>query len=337
MESIMVLYAVMGVPAFSKEVLEDKSFTHALVSRTILCIIQGKNHLVEFTENLFEQCSAGSNECIVDKVRRNWCPHCRLQRCFAVGMNIAAVQKERGPRRLRYKSKLKHFNVSETSFNSHLKITKHLLEHNDFLRLYTKNYQEKLMVQILLTCLKQAQHNECFISISKVQQSVILKKVWSELFVLKISYWPIDITTAFEKCGNTYLTKIIDTIKALAADLMELSLLEILILSRPEYAIDNKQYSLLKSNMENAISRLAFYVSSTWNLSEYPLSIILEEKLKQPFMKIASNRQDSNISSFMRLGTLMSTLRCLSASPHQSCLNNLFSDIIDINFGLSGR
>lgn len=34
---------------------------------------------------------AGKGNCVIDKARRNWCPYCRLQRCFASRMNVSGM------------------------------------------------------------------------------------------------------------------------------------------------------------------------------------------------------------------------------------------------------
>ncbi|KAH6937434.1 hypothetical protein HPB50_000473 [Hyalomma asiaticum] len=39
-------------------------------------------------------CIAGNGSCIIDKARRNWCPYCRLQKCFAVSMNKNALARQ---------------------------------------------------------------------------------------------------------------------------------------------------------------------------------------------------------------------------------------------------
>jgi len=172
-----------------------------------------------------------------------------------------------------------------------------------------------MLIQILLTCLKQAQHNECLRSMTSYQRHVILQNVWSELFVLKASHWPIDIVAAVESCGDRHLLDIISATKTLSADLMELSLLEILILSRPEYAVSAEERVKLQFNSENAVSHLELYVTQTHR---------------------ALNINTSRTQSVMRFGKLLLALRHLSLHLYESSLNNLFRDIAARNFQLLG-
>jgi nuclear receptor, other families, insect len=223
-------------------------------------------------------------------VRRNWCPHCRLKKCFVVGMNAESVQEERGPRR---KVKKQHKSPSKECRSNAV--------------------QQDILMRILVTCMQEAHNHECFRSVSRVQRKVILQHVWSELFVLKVSHWPIDITSALESyCGSSTdnkheLMDIINATKVLNADLMELSLLESLILSRPEYALDARERSHLHSNLHHALSQLALYISSM----------------------IQQHGAGNGSHVLMRYGKLLLALRHLSIRHHlcESSLNNLFRDI----------
>lgn len=177
---------------------------------------------------------------------------------------------------------------------------------------------QEMLVQILLTCLKQAQSSECFRAVSKLQRNVILRSVWSELFVLKASHWPIDIFDAVESCGDRHLLDVISATKTLSADLMELSLLEMLILSRPELAVDCKEQLKLQFSLENAISHLELYVNQK----------TLNDHRDQHQLDVETSRAQS----VMRFGKLLLGLRHLSLHLHESSLNNLFRDIAEKNF-----
>lgn len=266
--------------------------------------------------------SAGTKECTVDKSRRNWCPHCRLQKCFEVGMNVLAVQDERGPRHLKLKYNSKSSITNRNGLN--------LLKINNVQKCNHDNQQE-ILIQVLMTCLNQAQQNEYFFSISKIQRNFILKHVWSELFLLKISYWPIDVTNAIERCGFKHLMDLIKELRGLNPDLMELSLLEKIILSRPEYAVDIQEHLNLKFNLENALVRLASYISSI--PQTYEASLISNSKNNLEKLHKIENFNEKGISlDVARFGKLLHALKNLSFGSYQGALHNLFGEIIDINF-----
>lgn len=128
---------------------------------------------------------AGTGHCVIDKARRNWCPFCRLQRCFEARMNVTAVQDERGPRKpkrnlLTIKNKTKSDSPSPPhTFNDDL------------------HYQ--ILAQILVACIRQAKNNENLRPFCRTQKETILRNVWTECFILRASHWSIDISTIISR------------------------------------------------------------------------------------------------------------------------------------------
>ena len=80
MENTMESTAVMDVLASSKDLSEGTLSTPVSVRFTIF------SYLFHF------DMLAGGNNCVVDKSRRNWCPACRLNKCFQAKMNPAGTR-----------------------------------------------------------------------------------------------------------------------------------------------------------------------------------------------------------------------------------------------------
>uniref|UniRef100_A0A182PCS7 NR LBD domain-containing protein n=1 Tax=Anopheles epiroticus TaxID=199890 RepID=A0A182PCS7_9DIPT len=83
-----------------------------------------------------------------------------------------------------------------------------------------------------MACIRQVRHNEHFAVFSRAQQNEILRHVWYECFLLRVANWSIDVSSLVERCCDAHLRSVVEDIKALRVDLIELSLLETLILCR---------------------------------------------------------------------------------------------------------
>lgn len=95
-----------------------------------------------------------------------------------------------------------------------------------------KTLHHQILAQILITSLNQVKNNENLRHFHRQQQDEILRNTWMECFILRASHWSIDITSVINHCDDSNLKYAIDSMKALKADLIELSLLETLILFR---------------------------------------------------------------------------------------------------------
>ncbi|KFB35890.1 AGAP002234-PA-like protein [Anopheles sinensis] len=195
-------------------------------------------------------CISGQGCCSVDKARRNWCPYCRLQKCTLVGMNATAVQQERGPRKGRKTVAHKVVLPRKSGVD---RVQKLLTSgHAD-------GFSVQILSQVLMACIRQVRHNEHFAIFSRTQQNEILRHVWYECFLLRVANWSIDISALVDRCCDAHLRSVLDDIRTLRVDLIELSLLETLILCRKEYAQSEREANQLEQVAEGTLAALSHY------------------------------------------------------------------------------
>ncbi|XP_072378018.1 nuclear receptor subfamily 2 group E member 1 [Diabrotica undecimpunctata] len=199
-------------------------------------------------KNVSYTCIAGNRQCIIDKTRRNWCPYCRLQRCLAVQMNISAVQEERGPRKPKHNIitfKRKFENANNGTKNEQLSLVTEIpnIVHNTLIH--------EVAASIFLTAIKQARCNYGFKLLSRKSQNIILGYLWGPLFILKASYWHINIEGIF-----SFLHETCSYMKSLNLNSTTLELFETLLLCRLDLLEDPQEIIEIDNIVQKTITCL---------------------------------------------------------------------------------
>ncbi|XP_035890556.1 nuclear receptor subfamily 2 group E member 1 [Anopheles stephensi] len=271
-------------------------------------------------------CISGQGGCSVDKARRNWCPFCRLQKCFMVGMNAAAVQQERGPRKSR---KLVSHKLHPRKLSVGGERPKKVLAGAN-----SDGFSVQILSQVLMACIRQVRHNEHFAIFSRLQQNEILRHVWYECFLLRVANWSIDISSLVERCCDGHLRSVMEDIKALRVDLIELSLLETLILCRKEYALSVREANQLEHLAERALTALSHY---SWQ--QLP-GTTKEQQGSQQFREVRSglgrpdpvglepNAHPAERTVSTRLGKLLLGLRTVALRFNEFAVRAMLREVI---------
>ncbi|KAH0548846.1 nuclear receptor subfamily 2 group E member 1 [Cotesia glomerata] len=244
-------------------------------------------------------CIAGNGNCSIDKARRNWCPHCRLKKCFAVEMNITAVQEERGPRiKVRHRipsvwtqrESVSNIISLNSNFSFGISDYKHqepALASNSMIlspvatKIVTseETLQYEIVAEIFLSSIRNARKHKYFSKINPTSQNTILRNNWSALFILHLSTWPIDFTTLeiTSSTGNKsiirYLSSARSTITKLQLDQIELSCLETFTLCS-EFTENPEAIEIINIAKNSALQLLITHLQNRLNSNNRLAEII---------------------------------------------------------------
>ncbi|XP_057290632.1 protein dissatisfaction-like [Hydractinia symbiolongicarpus] len=202
------VYACDGCSGFFKRsIRKNKKYT-----------CRQKQHGVHFDRNHDDVIKT----CPVDKIHRNQCRYCRLQKCLQANMNKDAVQHERGPRNstLRKQRERKHMRIEspsqchismvhahnpvsmyadKTSLNYHENILSAIISAEPKeLRLEDEFYHDvnnnnisltEATAKLLFLVVQWAKNLSPFTSLSYGDQVTLIEKQWCELFIISACHW----------------------------------------------------------------------------------------------------------------------------------------------------
>ncbi|XP_050540305.1 nuclear receptor subfamily 2 group E member 1 isoform X2 [Daktulosphaira vitifoliae] len=134
-------------------------------------------------------------------------------------MNVAAVQEERGPRKIKTQKHLENENIISKNWNTR---NDHIFE---------------IGAQIFLTSLRQCRMTEPLIVLPMNEQNKILNKTWHQIFVLMAAFWPSNLINIINCSGlseENLLATLITNHRAMKLDSVEYNLILTLILCRPD-------------------------------------------------------------------------------------------------------